>query len=89
MIAYIDAARKNRVACPTGDRCDARLRPPLYRITSNAAKTVGDVECAVDRFIRAETYVRERMGCAQETIPTGDREDDLDDMPALESFTHY
>ncbi|KZV59110.1 hypothetical protein PENSPDRAFT_695427 [Peniophora sp. CONT] len=90
VIAYIDAARKNMVACPARAWYDACLPPPRYTLSSSAMPTMSDVEDAVARFIRANTYVREVMGGGRVDFEEDEVEDgDDEDMPALEPFTTY
>lgn len=98
VVAYIDAARKNYIACSPGEWCDAQLPPPRYRRPSSTEKTIADVENAVRMFIQVEVYVKEviRHAHGVHTVDGGQEnegdedededEEDYSDMPALESF---
>ncbi|KZV60251.1 hypothetical protein PENSPDRAFT_671791 [Peniophora sp. CONT] len=92
IVAYINSARKNRIACPTRCWCDARLPSPPYYLQPPTATEISDIEYTLKRLIRVDTYVRERFGrglqgdveAAVEDESDSDSDTDYSDMPALE-----
>ena len=68
----MDAARKNRVACPTRLWSNASPPPPRYCLPSRGTPTIADVEAAIQRLIRAHEYV---YGIGEGSVVAEDAED--------------
>ena len=79
----MDAARKNRVACPTRLWSNASPPPPRYCLPSRGTPTIADVEDAIQRLIRAHGYVY-GIGEGSVVAEEADDGDDGDCSPPLE-----